>query len=143
MTDRVWRIGRTAMLLTVMLAGCAQAPSTAPAASAPAVSYDGHYSGTLTLTGVASGADRSWCEAPSQFAVEVVQNAFDYSFSLPNLANMPKSAAAHYSATIARDGSFQGQSDMTGVILGKISGATMTGTLDGVGCAYKFTATRL
>jgi hypothetical protein len=138
MANSATRMGRTAMVLAVMLAGCQPAP--APTAAVPVVSFDGHYSGTRLLTGVASGADRSWCQVPPQFAVDVVNNAFSYSYGLPNL---PKAAPATFSATIAQDGTFQGSGNNTGVISGQIAGATMTGMIDGIGCAYQFNATRL
>ena len=142
MANSVWRMGRTAMVLAGVLAGCAQPPQPAATIAQPAVSFDGRYTGTVVLTGVASGADRSWCEKPTDFAVDVVNNVFTYSYALPNLANMPKNAKATYSAVVARDGSFQGQSDMTGVILGQITDGAMAGTVDGIGCAYRITASR-
>ena len=58
----------------------------------------------------------------------------------PNLSKLSNTGPVHYSATIARDGSFQGQSDSTGVMQGQIAGGTMTGSIDGIGCAYRFTA---
>ena len=142
MANNVWRMGRTAMVLAGTLAGCAPTPQPASTATQPVASFDGRYTGTVVLTGVGSGLDRSWCEKPTGFGVDVINNAFTYSFALPNLVNMPKNANATYSATVAQDGTFQGQSDMTGVIFGRISNGAMTGTIDGVGCAYKITATR-
>jgi hypothetical protein len=139
MTDIFCRIGGTALVLAAALAGCAAPPETAPTIAVPAVTYDGRYSGTVLLTGVASGADRSWCETSPQFVVDVVGNAFTYSQPHPK---MPNGGIATYSVAIARDGTFQGQSNATGLMSGRIEGGAMSATVDGIGCAYKVTATR-
>ena len=139
MANDLWRMKSAALILALSISACAAQPEISPAPAAP-VSYDGQYQGTVTLTGVASGADRNWCEVPPQFAVQVTGNGFSLSQPLPNL---PGYKAATYTAKIGQDGIFQGQSNTTGVIAGQIRGGTMTGTIDGVGCAYQFTASRL
>lgn len=141
MANKFGRVGRAAVLLGVVVSGCSPAPEMAPTA-VPAISYDGQYSGTVALTGVASGADRSWCEVSPLFAVDVVNNGFSYSYSLLNLAKLSNTGPVLYSVTVARDGSFQGQSNSTGIMQGRIENGAMTGNIDGVGCAYRFTAQR-
>ena len=130
-----------AWLWAAALASCAGPPDVAKATPLPVVSYDGQYRGTIQLTGVASGADPSWCEASPQFAVSVVNNAFVYAQPHAKVPN--GGGTATYAVTVARDGTFEGQSNATGVVMGQIQGAAMTGTVDGIGCAYKFNAARL
>ena len=141
MAIKLRQVGRAAVLKGVALSGCSPLPEMAPN-TVPAVSYDGQYSGTVALTGVASGADRSWCEVSSLFAVDVVDNGFSYSYSLLNLAKLSNTGPVRYSVTVARDGSFQGQSNSTGIMQGRIENGAMTGYIDGIGCAYRFTAQR-
>ncbi len=139
MAISMWRFGWSGLALTAALAGCGGPTPVAQTAPAPAVSYDGQYRGTVHLTGVGSGTDRSWCDSNTTFAVDVVNNAFTFTQTHPGLPNAPP---VTYSAAIARDGTLQGQSGVTGQITGQIEGSTMTGDIDGIGCAYKFSATR-
>jgi hypothetical protein len=46
-----------------------------------------------------------------------------------------------FMATMAQDGSFSGQS-VDGTIAGQVSGAQMTGTINGQGCIYGFSGNR-
>ena len=141
MEQRLWRTGRMGLVLAFTLAACGQKPPP----PLPPVVYDGQFSGSIHLTGVASGADKSWCEASPQFSVDIAQNAFTFTQQHPQTPNGV--GVSTYLVTVARDGTFQGESNSTGLLTGKIDGAQMvgaqmTGNVDGIGCAYQFTATR-
>ncbi len=125
------------VVLAAMLGACGAPP--APVEALPTVSYDGHYQGQVAITGVASGADKSWCDTAKTISVDVVDNAFVFSQVHPNVV---QEGPISYEVAVARDGTFRGESDVTGIMSGKIDGTTMTGVVDGIGCAYSVNATR-
>ena len=125
----------------IALAGCAQQPTTQRSdvdVSAPTVSWNGTYRGTMRITGIGSGVQRRWCETDPQMIVQVAGNSFTYAMTHPNVPDNPTPV---YSTTIAPDGVFQSQLG-SGVMNGKVVGSHMSGTIDGSACVYAFSADR-
>ncbi len=141
-----WRIGLAALATGLALGGCATPPPPAPA-PAPAVSYDGTYTGTLTLAGVGAGVPREGCFTNPQITLQVKNNAFTYvqthpkaNVTAPGMATV--SATTTYAVAVAPNGTFSGQSEVSGTMTGAISGPHMTGMIEGIVCVYSFTADR-
>jgi hypothetical protein len=142
---KAWRIGLATLATGLALGGCA-APSSQPVSAAPAVSYDGTYTGALTLTGVGAGVPREGCATSPQMTLQVKNNAFTYVQPHPNsnvtAPGMPTVSATAYTVAVAPNGTFSGQSDVAGTMTGAITGTHMTGTIEGIVCVYSFTADR-
>ncbi len=141
---KAWRFGLATLATGLALSGCAPPPPPPPA---PAVSYDGTYQGTVMLTGVGAGVPREGCATDPRIALQVKNNAFTYVQGHPNsnvtAPGMPTvSATATYTVAVAPNGSFSGQSDVSGTMTGMISGTHMSGTIEGIVCVYSFTADR-
>jgi hypothetical protein len=138
------------LALGIAAAGCAAtpAPQTAvPAAPAPA-SYDGHYEGTVQVTGAASGTNPELCAVNPRMSVDVVGNRFTYSQPHATLAGssargLTADTTPVYTATIGRDGSISGVADATNATMaGRVSGTRMSGQIYGLLCYYSFSADR-
>jgi hypothetical protein len=129
------------LVAAVLLAGCVpqtkRASSTGPAA-VPSVSWDGTYRGSVQITGLGSGIQKSWCETDPQMVVQVTGNAFSYAMPHPNAPDNPTPV---YSATIAPDGAFSSQIG-TGLMSGRVIGTRMSGTINGSVCVYSFALER-
>jgi hypothetical protein len=131
-------------LVAVMaLAGCtatpgAQTGSAAAPGPASTVSWDGTYRGTLHITGLGSGVQRQWCESDPQIVFVVTNNSFSYAMPHPNAPNNPTPV---YSAAIASDGAFR-SSIASGTMTGRVTGAHISGTINGSVCVYSFTLDR-
>ncbi len=139
------RIGLATLVTGLALSACAPPPPPPP--PAPVVSYDGTYNGTLTLSGVGAGVPQEGCATSPQLTVQVRNNAFTYVQPHPNsnvtAPGMPTvSATTTYTVAVAPNGTFSGQSDVSGTMTGAISGTHMTGTIEGIVCVYSFTADR-
>jgi hypothetical protein len=142
---KAWRIGLATLATGLALGGCAAPPPPPP--PAPVVSYDGTYTGILTLTGVGAGVPREGCATSPQLALQVKNNAFTYVQAHPkanvSAPGMPTvSATTTYTVAVAPNGTFSGQSEVSGTMTGAISGTHMTGTIEGIVCVYSFTADR-
>lgn len=143
---KAWRIGLATLATGLALNACAPPPPPAPP-PAPAVSYDGTYRGTLMLTGVGAGVPREGCATNPQMVLQVSNNAFTYVQTHPN-SNVTApgmqtvSATTTYTVAIAPNGSFSGQSEVSGTMSGTISGTHMSGMIEGIVCVYSFTADR-
>jgi hypothetical protein len=125
-----------------LLAGCAQtAAPPMPTAAAPAISSDGIYRGTITLTGAGAGVPGQGCATGPAMVLQVRHNAFTYTQAHPDLV-APGLGTTSYTGTVAQGGGFNGQSALGGSITGTIAGSHMAGTIDGVECVYSFTADR-
>jgi hypothetical protein len=125
----------------VALAGCNSPPKVQPgsaAAPAPAVSWDGTYRGTVQITGLGSGMQRSWCETDPQIVIQVSGNSFTYAMPHPNAPDNPTPI---YSATIAPNGTFNTQI-ASGMMSGRVADSRMSGTISGAACVYAFSADR-
>jgi hypothetical protein len=141
-----WRIGLATLATGLALGGCSPPPPPPPP-PAPLVSYDGAYTGTVKLTGVGAGVPRVGCATSPQLMVQVQNNTFTYvqthpkaTVRAPGFATT--NATASYTAAIAQDGSFSGQSQLAGTISGTIKAGHMTGNIEGLECVYTFTADR-
>jgi hypothetical protein len=140
-----WRIGLAALATGLALSGCASPPPPPPAP--PPVSYDGTYQGTVKLTGVGAGVPRVGCATNPKITFQVLNNAFTYVQTHPK-SNVtapgmtPVSATTTYTVAIAQNGSFSGQSDVSGSMTGTIASGHMAGTIEGMVCVYSFTADR-
>ena len=132
-----WRIGLATLATGLAIGGCTPQPPPPPAA--PAVSYDGTYQGTVSLTNVGAGVPRAGCATTPQMVLQVKNNAFTYSQPHPNMTGV---GTTTYTVTIAPNGSFSGQSQVTGTMSGTVSGTHMAGTIDGIECVYSFAADR-
>jgi hypothetical protein len=114
---------------------------------AAAVSYDGTYTGTLSVTGAAVSVDSRDCATDPRFSVRVTGNQF--SFPLPHPAvveatpSLRDSATPVYTASIAPDGTIKGFSNDTNTVMdGRVAGTRMTGQIYGLLCYYAFAADR-
>jgi hypothetical protein len=141
-----WRIGLATLATGLALSGCAPPPPPPP--PAPVVSYDGTYRGMVTLTDSGAGVPREGCITVPQIVLQVKNNAFTYTQVHPKAnvtaPNMPiESADAIYTVSIAPNGTFSGQSQLSGTISGVIAGTHMTGTIEGLVCVYSFSADRV
>jgi len=105
-----------------------------PVGATTAKSWDGTYRGTIEITGLGSGMQRSWCETEPRMVVQVTNNTFRYEMPHPNAPDNPTPI---YVATIAPDGTFKGQIG-SGTMTGRVTGPHMSGTIDGSVCAYAF-----
>ncbi len=143
---KAWHIQTATMAIALAIGGCTSAPP-APAA-APAVSYDGTYTGSVTLTDVGAGVAVAGCVTPPRLTVQVKNNTFTYVQPHPGATisepGTPSGASetTTYMNTIAPNGSFSGQSEMAGTMSGVISGTHMSGQIEGLECVYTFTADR-
>lgn len=148
------RISRYIMCLAfgVTVSGCTNQPAstTSGGSAAPAaVSFDGHYEGSVQVTGVASGSDIRECAIDPRLSVQVTNDTFIYAQSHPNLVNTApdltaSTTTATYNATISADGSIKGDSgNLNGNIEGRMSGTRMVGLINGLVCYYTFTADRV
>jgi hypothetical protein len=148
---KAWRIGLAAsatglVLAALALGGCTPTPP-APPPPAPAVSYDGTYQGTVTLLNVGAGVPRIGCQTAPQIALTVKNNSFTYVQTHPQATisapGFPTTnATATYAVTVAPNGSFSGQSQLSGTMSGAITGTHMAGKIEGLECVYSFTADR-
>ncbi len=142
----VWRIGAATLAAGLAIGGCTPAPKPAPP-PAPTVSYDGTYTGTVSLTNVGAGVPRVGCATAPQMTLQVTNNAFTYVQTHPKATitapGFPtESGTTTYTVAIAQNGSFTGQSDVSGVMSGTITGGHMTGSIEGIECVYAFAADR-
>ena len=118
------------------------------AAAPQSASYDGHYVGTVQVTGVSSSLDPTNCETDPQVSFDVSNNAFTYALTHPKVAGTSpglthSATTTFYNATIAPDGTITGSGKNTsGSLAGQITGAHMNGQIRGLLCGYRFTADR-
>jgi hypothetical protein len=113
--------------------------------SVPVASSDGRYQGSVQVTGVDSGGDISWCETDRKLSWQVTNHMFTYVQPHPN-APHPASVDTRttaYSGAISSDGSIRGTSNYSGAIEGRLTGSHMTGSINGAGCQYSFSADRI
>ena len=126
---------------SVVLSGCSPGQSAQPASpvrAATTVSWDGTYRGSIQITGLGSGVQRLWCETNPEIVVHVANNAFRYEMPHPNAPDNPTPV---YAATIAPDGTFNGQIG-SGTMSGRVTGTHMSGHIDGSVCVYAFSMDR-
>ncbi len=138
---RLFGLNLSVVAATAVLLGCspgqiAQPGSTTPAASS--VSWDGTYHGTVQITGLGSGMQQRWCETEPNMVIHVTRNAFQYAMPHPNAPDNPTPV---YSATIAPDGTFNSQLD-SGLMMGRVTGSHIAGTIKGSLCDYAFSMDR-
>jgi hypothetical protein len=127
--------------LMLMISGCAGPMGTihGEAAKSSVTSFDGSYQTTIHITNIAPEAKGSnWCETPGQPTITVTNGQFSYAVPHPNV---PADVTPTFSATMAPNGSFLGQT-VDGTISGQVHGTHMEGSIDGQGCGYGFTGDR-
>jgi hypothetical protein len=135
----------TGLALGIALAGCAdQAPQPMPPPM-PAISYDGTYTGTISVSGAATSMKDSDCATDPRFSVNVADNQFSFPLPHPavsaNTPSLRKAATPVYNASIGPDGTIKGLSNDTNTPMsGRVTGTRMTGRIDGLLCNYTFTA---
>jgi hypothetical protein len=134
---KAWWIGLTTLATGLALIGCAAPPPPPPAA--PVVSYDGTYTGTLTLTGVGAGVPREGCATSPRLTLQVKAHP-TANVTAPGMPTV--SATTTYTVAVAQNGTFSGQSEVSGTMTGAIAGTHMTGSVEGIVCVYSFTADR-
>jgi hypothetical protein len=130
-----------AVASVAMLASCGPkqvATSSSTVVSAPAVSWDGTYHGTVRTTALGSGMTSTWCETEPEMVVQVKNNSFAYAMPHPNA---PDNRTPVYSASIAPDGTFKGTIG-SGEMRGRVVGSNMSGTVNGSLCVYAFSIDR-
>src|SRR5689334_3436405 len=82
-----WRV--LCCAAAVVASGCSGPASSqrdAPPPPVSAVSYDGHYAGTVSVAAVSFGTDPQTCAVDPQFAMDVTNNAFVYVQPHPKIA---------------------------------------------------------
>jgi hypothetical protein len=135
-----------ALALALAASGCTNQAPPPMAPPAAAVSYDGTYTGTLSVTGAAGSVNSRDCATDPRFSVRVTGNQFSFPLPHPVLANTPSlrgSATPVYNASIAPDGTIKGFSNDTNTVMdGRVAGTRMTGQIYGLLCYYAFTADR-
>ena len=130
-----------ALWLVASAAACsAPAPPTPPPAPAmPAVSFDGHYTGSIRIT----KNHNNWCDTPPSISITISNNAFTWTLTRPNLPQKELYNPT-YQVEVHPDGQFDvegGNGDFTS-LKGRITGSHMTGDIDGKYCGYVFSADR-
>jgi hypothetical protein len=145
----IWRV---ACLIPAILACSCSRPAPVPpssAAAVPAVSYDGHYEGTVAVSAVSFGTDPQTCAVEPRFALDVSNNGFVYVQPHPKIAGTAPGLTAEkttvtYNGSIAPDGTISGTSvNYNGTMTGHVTGTRMSGQIGGVLCSYTFTADRV
>ncbi len=136
------QVRRCAMVVLLTIAGCAGPMGTmhSDTPTARVTAFDGTYSNTIRVTGVAEGAQgTNWCDTPGQPVITVSDGEFSYAVPHPNA---PGNMTGSFPAALAQDGSFSGQVT-SGTISGHVSGSHIEGTINGQGCLYAFAGDRV
>jgi hypothetical protein len=134
------------LVLGATLWGCAPRPVLPDLGPTP--SYDGHYIGSVQVSGAASGINASECATNPGVTFDVKNNAFAYTQPHPSVAGTAPAltvaaTTTTYNAEIDPDGTIRGESgDVGGTISGKVAGRSISGQINGVLCYYSFSATR-
>jgi hypothetical protein len=133
------------LALGTAVSGCVdQAPQPMPPPIA-AISFDGTYNGTISVSDAAVGMKTSDCATEPRFSVNVTGNQFSFPLPHPavsrNTPSLRKAATPVYNASIGPDGTIKGLSNDTNTPMsGRVTGTRMTGRIDGLLCNYVFTA---
>lgn len=135
---------RTQLLTLVALTVACACSSPQPAApppppAAPAVSFDGHYTGSIRVT----KSHSNWCDTSPAVSLSVQGNAFTWTLVRPNL---PQAELYNptFQVSIGPDGSFSvegGNGELTS-LTGLIAATHMAGQIEGKYCGYAFSAER-
>jgi hypothetical protein len=115
------------VILVTAMGGCATSgpPPVPPPPTAPLVSFDGNYRGSIRLT--SSGVPRgqtNWCDTPPAISLSLQNNAFSYVLAHPNVPkDSTYSLSPTFAVAVAPDGSFNatsqnGEAQMVGRITG-------------------------
>ena len=146
---RAGLIGLANAFFVIAASGCATSgpPAASPPPPAAPVSFDGNYRGTIQLTStssVVSGAQSNWCNTPPVISFVLQNNAFNYVLAHPNVPqDSGYSMSPTFLVSVRPDGSFDATSrNGEANMVGRITGARMTGQINGTGCGYGFSADR-
>ena len=130
------------MTLALMMAACAGTTAVQPSNTTPppVTSFDGSYADRIRVTGMsAQAAGTNWCETRGQPVITVSNGQFSYAVPHPNVPGNPTPT---FAATVAQDGSFNGQAN-NGTISGQLRGSHIEGSISGEGCNYSFSGDRM
>jgi hypothetical protein len=133
------RSGPIGAMLAVLAACSAPAAPPQTTALAPPPGFDGSYRATIVSTAIGTGLDQSWCRTTGETTLRVLGNEFRLVMPHPNIPGNP---TVEFVVDIAPNGMFQSQAS-TGIFAGQISGARLQGIVNGPGCQYDVTATRM
>jgi hypothetical protein len=145
MRDRAQRLA--SVILITAMGGCTTSapPPVAPTPTAPPVSFDGIYRGSIKLTssGVGGGQTK-WCDTPPAISLSLQNSAFSYVLAHPNVPqDSTYSMSPTFAVVVAPDGSFNATSQNGEAhMVGSISGSHLAGQINGTACGYAFTAER-
>lgn len=122
-----------------VVAGCAAQPQPPIAPAQSSAAFDGTYVGTVRVTGIGAGGERvrSICQTTPAFNVTIVDSAFTYAQPHPRYPGNP---VVTYSVVISPTGYVSGTSDRNGALEGRIIDGRLSGTINGSGCFYVFSA---
>ena len=124
-------------ILCQLLSACAREPPPLPLL--PTNAFDGRYVGTVSISSTTAAVPRDYCSTDSRLVLQVRNNTFSYQMPHPNVPGNPTPS---YTGFIYPDGRLQGQSGVTGIMSGRVTGPHMEGVIQGSGCDYAFTADR-
>jgi hypothetical protein len=131
----------TLVALTIACACSSPQPAPQPPpAAAPAGSFDGRYTGSISVT----KAHNNWCETSPTVSLSVQGNAFTWTLVRPNLPQ-GELYSPTFEVSVGPDGAFtvQGGNDKLTSLAGRIVGTHMTGEIEGKYCGYVFSAERV
>ncbi|MBO0711259.1 MAG: hypothetical protein J2P47_08305 [Acetobacteraceae bacterium] len=144
-----------AFSIAALLAGCVSRPPARMAAAPvplspsqtvygsartydPYRAFDGAYRATVVLDAIGPGIDRGWCGAPGRVMLWVTNSRFTLDLRHPTGGTI----TPNFIVDVAPNGMFQSQAS-TAIFAGQIVGPTLTGLINGAGCRYTVTATRI
>ena len=130
--------GLGACSIAAALAACAATLPATTLPPAPPPLFDGAYRAYVVIDAVGPGIDKSWCVAPGRVTINVVNNRFTLNLT-PRLSG---AIALAFIVDVAPNGMFQTQAS-TAIFAGQIVGPSLEGLINGPGCRYSVTATRM
>lgn len=100
--------------------------------------FDGAYRAYVVIDAAGPGIDRMWCGTPGPVMLFVTNNRF----TLDLRHRMGGAINPTFIVDVAPNGMFQSQAS-TAIFAGQIVGPSLLGLINGPGCRYTVTATRI
>jgi len=100
--------------------------------------FDGAYRAYVVLDAIGPGIDKGWCGSPGRVMLWVTDNRFTLDLRHPADGTITPT----FIVDVAPNGMFQSQAS-TAIFAGQIVGSSLTGLINGPGCRYTVTATRI